>query len=77
MPTGLGLRFVAETEEESRRVFRIVTSLVTLDLLSYGYEHQKIIQTFPNGLERPERDLIQKHLDSPAAKRHAPLAETG
>jgi hypothetical protein len=40
MPPGLGVCFVAKTEEERKRIREMVMATLTLDLLDYGYERQ-------------------------------------
>lgn len=40
MPPGLGVCFVAQTEEERKRIREMVMATLTLDLLDYGYERQ-------------------------------------
>jgi hypothetical protein len=40
MPPGLGVCFIAQSEEERERIREMVMATLTLDLLDYGYERQ-------------------------------------
>jgi hypothetical protein len=44
IPEGLGLRFIAESNEDRERIHRIVMMILTLDLLKYGYENRRTIR---------------------------------
>jgi hypothetical protein len=44
IPEGLGLRFIAESNEDQERIRRIVMMILTLDLLKYGYENRRTIR---------------------------------
>jgi hypothetical protein len=44
VPEGLGLRFIAESKEDEERIRRIVTMVLTLDLLKYGYENRRTVR---------------------------------
>jgi hypothetical protein len=49
VPAGLGVSFVARTNDERERIHLLVTAIVTLDLLDYGYEKRRNL-TFWNSV---------------------------
>lgn len=53
IPAGLGLVFLGTTPEERQLIQQVVMSTLTLDLLSFGYDHHKhlrdLSKTHPTG----------------------------
>jgi hypothetical protein len=63
MPPGLGVLFVARTEEERTRIREMVMATLTLDLLDYGYDRQLAPTPSeaippPDGEKEPSEDNV-------------------
>jgi hypothetical protein len=75
IPPGLGVRFVARTEEERKRIREMVMATLTLDLLDYGYDRQLApttsetatpgTQIHSSRWKQPVPGDLQKHDPSP------------
>jgi hypothetical protein len=67
-PAGLGLRFLAETQEELERIQRFVLETIMLDLLKYGYETRRTVDFW--------EDVISKSMSN-NVEWQPPLVEGG
>jgi hypothetical protein len=67
-PAGLGLRFLAETQEELERIQRFVLETIMLDLLKYGYETRRTVDFW--------EDVISKSMSN-KVEWQPPLVEGG
>jgi hypothetical protein len=64
IPAGLGVVFVGNTLEERQLIQQVVMSILTLDRLCFGYEHQMraraLAKTNPGGTDTPNSSALQR-----------------
>jgi len=64
IPAGLGLVFVGNTREERQLIQQVVMSILSLDRLCFGYEHQmrvrELAKANPREVDSPNSGALQR-----------------
>lgn len=69
-PAGLGLRFLAQTQEELERIQRFVLETIMLDLLKYGYEARRTVDFWEDVISKSVSNTVewQPPVDTPGPR---------